>query len=515
MKSMFAHLKNDIPASIVVFFVAVPLCLGIALGSGAPLFSGIIAGIVGGIVVGLASGSSLGVSGPAAGLAVIVLGSIAALGGSWETFLLAVVLMGVIQLIAGFLKLGFIAYYFPSSVIKGMLSGIGLLIILKQIPHAFGYDKDFEGDFSFAQLDGENTFSELAKMLQFISPGAIFISFVCMAILLLWDIVLVKKHKIFGMLNGPLVAVLAGIILHYFYIQGLLPFSLKPEQVVSLPVPSSVGDFFSQFTFPDFSQLTNPKVYSIAFVLAIVASLETLLCVEATDKLDPDKRVTPTNRELKAQGLGNIISGLIGGLPLTQVIVRSSANITFGGKTKLSAILHGLYLFIAAITIANLLNMIPLATLATILFIVGYKLAKPSLFKTMYKQGREHFIPFIATIIGILLTDLLTGIGIGMVFAIFYLLLNNYRNAYDIKDVSNSPHDHHIVLSEEVSFLNKGGIRQKLNEIPENSKVLIDATLSKFIHQDVIEIIQDYVVHAKTMKNIEVEVKGLSNNQAV
>ncbi len=511
---MFAHLKNDIPASIVVFFVAVPLCLGIALGSGAPLFSGIIAGIVGGIVVGLASGSSLGVSGPAAGLAVIVLGSIAALGGSWETFLLAVVLMGVIQLIAGFLKLGFIAYYFPSSVIKGMLSGIGLLIILKQLPHAFGYDKDFEGDFSFAQLDGENTFTELGKMIPFINPGAIFITVICLAILLLWDIVLIKKHKIFGMLNGPLVAVISGIVLHYFYIQGVLPFSLKPEQVVSLPVPSSVGDFFSQFTFPDFSQLTNPKVYSIAFVLAIVASLETLLCVEATDKLDPDKRVTPTNRELKAQGLGNIISGLIGGLPLTQVIVRSSANITFGGKTKLSAILHGVYLFICAITIANLLNMIPLATLAAILFIVGYKLAKPSLFKQMYKQGREHFIPFLATIIGILLTDLLTGIAIGMAFAIFYLLLNNYRNAYDIKDVTNSPHDHHIVLSEEVSFLNKGGILQKLNDIPENSKVLIDASQSKFIHQDVIEIIQDYEVHAKTMKNIAVEVKGLSLSKA-
>lgn len=514
MKNMFAHLKNDIPASIVVFFVAVPLCLGIALGSGAPLFSGIIAGIVGGIVVGIASGSPLGVSGPAAGLAVLVLGAIATLGGSWEAFLVAVVLMGVIQLIAGFLKLGFIAYYFPSSVIKGMLTGIGLLIILKQLPHAFGYDKDYEGDFAFAQWDGENTFSELGKMIQFISPGAIFITAICLAILLLWDIVLIKKHKIFGMINGPLVAVLTGIVLHYFYLQGVLPFSLKPEQVVSLPVPSSMGDFFSQFTFPDFSQLTNPKVYSIAFVLAIVASLETLLCVEATDKLDPEKRVTPTNRELKAQGLGNIVSGLIGGLPLTQVIVRSSANITFGGKTKLSAILHGIYLFICAITIANLLNMIPLATLAAILFIVGYKLAKPSLFKQMYKQGREHFIPFLATIIGILLSDLLTGIGIGMAFAIFYLLLNNYRNAYDIKDVTHSPHDHHIVLSEEVSFLNKGGILQKLNDIPENSKVLIDASRSKFIHQDVIEIIQDYEIHAKTMKNIAVEVKGLSLSKA-
>lgn len=510
MKNIFAHLKNDIPASIVVFFVAVPLCLGIALGSGAPLFSGIIAGIVGGIVVGIASGSPLGVSGPAAGLAVIVLTSIATLGGSWETFLLAVVLMGVIQLIAGFLKLGFIAYYFPSSVIKGMLTGIGLLIILKQLPHAVGYDKDYEGDWAFAQWDGENTFSELSRMMDFINPGALLVTAVCMAILLLWDLVLSKKHKVFGMLNGPLVAVIAGIVLHYTYIKGLLPFSFQPDQVVSLPVASSMGEFFSQFTFPDFSQLANPQVYSIAFVLAIVASLETLLCVEATDKLDPEKRITPTNRELKAQGLGNIVSGLIGGLPLTQVIVRSSANITFGAKTKMSAILHGVYLLVCAITIANLLNMIPLATLASILFIVGYKLAKPSLFKQMYRQGREHFIPFIATIIGILLTDLLMGIGIGMAFAIFYLLLNNYRNAYDIKDVSNSPHDHHIVLSEEVSFLNKGGILQMLNNIPENSKVLIDGSRSKFVHQDVIEIIQDYTIHARTMKNIDVEIKGLS-----
>ncbi len=508
MKNMFSQLRHDLPASVVVFFVAVPLCLGIALGSGAPLFSGIIAGIVGGIVVGMASGSPLGVSGPAAGLAVIVLGSIATLG-SWEAFLVAVVLMGVIQLAAGYLKLGFVAYYFPSSVIKGMLTGIGLLIILKQLPHAVGYDKDYEGDFAFAQWDGENTFSELGKMFQFINPGAIIVASVCLAILLLWDLVLSKKHKVFGMLNGPLVAVIAGIVLHYFYIQGVLPFTLQPDQIVSLPVASSLGEFFGQFTFPDFSQLTNPQVYSVAFVLAIVASLETLLCVEATDKLDPEKRVTPTNRELKAQGLGNIVSGLIGGLPLTQVIVRSSANITFGGKTKLSAILHGVYLLICAITIASLLNMIPLATLAAILFIVGYKLAKPSLFKAMYKQGREHFIPFLATIIGILLSDLLTGIGIGMAFAIFYLLLNNYRNAYDMRDVSNSPHDQHIVLVEEVSFLNKGGILKKLNEIPENSKVLIDASRSKYIHQDVIEIIQDYIVHAKSMKNIQVEVKGI------
>lgn len=509
MTELFRHFKQDLPASIVVFFVAVPLCLGIALGSGAPLFSGIIAGIIGGIVVGLASGSPLGVSGPAAGLVVIVLGAIATLG-SWEAFLLAVVLMGVIQLLMGFLKLGFIAYYFPASVIKGMLTGIGLLIILKQLPHALGYDKDFEGDDAFFQQDGENTFEALTSMFGAINPGVLVITAISMVILILWDSVLTKKHKIFGVINGPLVAVATGIGLQLAFLNGVLPFSLNPEQVVNIPVAATLGEFLGQFTLPDFSSLNNPAIYSTAFVLAVVASLETLLCVEATDKLDPEKRITPTNRELKAQGLGNLISGLIGGLPITQVIVRSSTNITFGGRSKLSAILHGVYLLLAAIAIPRVLNLIPLSTLAAILIIVGYKLAKPSLFKSMYAKGKEQFIPFIATIIGILLTDLLIGISIGLAFAGFHLLLQNYRNAYDVVDISDSPHDHHIVLSEEVSFLNKGAILQMLNQIPENSFILIDGSKSKYIHPDVIEVIEDYIVHSRTMKNIRVEVRGMA-----
>lgn len=511
MNNLFKHIKNDLPASVVVFFVALPLCLGIALASGAPLFSGIIAGIVGGIVVGMASGSPLGVSGPAAGLAVIVLGAIATLG-SWETFLLAVVLAGVIQLILGYLKLGTIAYYFPSSVIKGMLSGIGLLIILKQIPHAFGYDADFEGDLAFIQPDGENTFSELYHMLNYITPGAIIISIISLFILIFWEQVLMKKSKVFGMINGPLVAVLSGILINYLFQNNILPFSLSGKQVVQIPVASNVGEFLSQFTLPDFTQLNNPQVYVIAFVLAIVASLETLLCVEATDKLDPDKRVTPTNRELKAQGFGNIISGLIGGLPLTQVIVRSSANISFGGKTKMSAIIHGFFLLICAITIPALLNMIPLATLASILLIVGYKLAKPALFKMVYKQGLEQFIPFVATIIGILFTDLLKGIAIGMVFAIFYILRNNFKNPfYILKNEKKEGEEHVVTLSEEVTFLNKGSILQMLNHVPSNSTVVIDGTSTKSIHFDVIEIIQNYMVSAKT-KGITVTVKGITIN---
>ncbi len=505
-KNMFANIKSDLPASIVVFFVAVPLCLGIALASGAPLFAGIIAGIVGGIIVGIASGSPLGVSGPAAGLAVIVLTSIATLG-SWPAFLLAVVIAGIIQLALGFAKAGFIAYFFPSSVIKGMLTGIGLLIILKQIPHALGWDKDVEGDESFLQADGENTFSEIGRALDFITPGALLIAAISLAILILWDKVLIKKHKIFQLIQGPIVVVILGIVMNYLFKAGTLNFSLAEDQVVRLPVAHNLSEFFSQFTFPDFSAITNIEVWKIAIVMAIVASLETLLCVEATDKMDPNKRVTPTNRELKAQGLGNIVSGMIGGLPVTQVIVRSSANISFGGKTKLSAILHGVFLLISAITIAGLMNMIPLASLAAILLMVGYKLAKPSLFKQMYKLGWEQFIPFIATVVGILATDLLKGITIGILFGIFYTLRHSYRNSHYMKETvtTEEGHEvHHLVLAEEVSFFNKASVIKELEEIPKNSKVIIDCTNSKSIAYDVVELIRDFRSNAKT-RNITVE----------
>ncbi|MBX9676884.1 MAG: SulP family inorganic anion transporter [Methylotenera sp.] len=508
-QAWFKEIKNDLPASIVVFFVALPLCLGIALASGAPLFSGVIAGIVGGIVVGMASGSQLGVSGPAAGLAVIVLTAIGALG-SFETFLLAVVLAGLIQLALGFFKAGFIAYFVPSSVIKGMLTGIGLLIILKQIPHALGYDMDFEGDESFAQADGSNTFTTLMDSWNLLTPGALIIAGVSFAILIFWDVYLSKKSRVFEILQGPIVVVLVGILFNYLFQTNVLNFSLAENQIVSLPVANNLTDFLGQFTFPDFSQLSNIEVYKLAVVLAIIASLETLLCVEATDKLDPMKRVTPTNRELKAQGLGNLISGLIGGLPVTQVIVRSSANITFGAKTKMSSILHGIWLLLSAITIAGMLNMIPLASLAVILIMVGYKLAKPSLFASMYKLGWEQFVPFIATIIGILLTDLLTGIAIGMVFGVFFTLHHSYRNSHYVKDsttTSDGRKVHHLVLAEEVSFFNKASILQVLEEIPQDSKVVIDFSNSKSVAYDVAEFIRDYQLHAK-LKNIEVETIG-------
>ena len=352
---MFKHIKSDLPASIVVFFVALPLCLGIALASGAPLFSGLIAGIVGGVVVGSLSGSKIGVSGPAAGLAAIVLTAIGTLG-AYENFLVAVVLAGIIQLIFGLLKAGIIGYYFPSSVIKGMLTGIGIIIILKQIPHFFGYDADASGDFGLFQSTSKNTFTHIFGIVKYITLGSTIVGFVGLGILIFWDKVLSKKSKIFQIIQGPLVAVAVGIIF-YVLTKSNDTFSIAKSHLVSVPVPEDVTSFLGQFSFPNFMVITNPDVWVVAFTLALVASLETLLCVEATDKLDPHKNVTPTNRELFAQGTGNVISGLIGGLPITQVIVRSSANIQSGGRTKLSAIVHGLLLLISVILIPRLLNM--------------------------------------------------------------------------------------------------------------------------------------------------------------
>ncbi|MGJ0483126.1 MAG: SulP family inorganic anion transporter [Methylomicrobium sp.] len=497
----------DLSASyIVVFFVAIPLCLGIALASGAPLFAGIVAGIVGGIVVGIASGSPLGVSGPGNGLTILILSSVASLG-SWAKFLTCVVLSGVMQVILGYLQAGFIPYFFPSSVIKGMRAGIGLLIILKQLPHALGYDKDLEGDLAFLQASGETTLSAIGSALQVITPGAALIAVLSLAILVLWEAVLMKKHKIFQVLQGFIVVVFTGILINYGYQKGLLNLSLAPDQLVNIPVPEDIAGFFRQFIFPDFSVVTQFEVWKIAFLIIVIASLETLLSVEAADKLDPYKRVTPPNRELKAQGLGNIVSGLCGGLPITQVIVRSSVNIAFGGKTKLSTILHGIFILISAITLAEFLNRIPLASLAAILITVGYKLSRPALFKQMYQQGSEQFVPFIATIIGLLTTDLLRGIAIGMVFGIFYTLRNSYLNGYSMKDTITSEdgrETHHLVLVEVVSFFNKANILQVLDSIPANSKVIIDASNSKSIAHNVAEIINNYESSAKT-KNISVE----------
>ncbi len=509
---MFKTLKNDMPASIVVFFVALPLCLGIALASGAPLFSGLIAGIIGGIVVGSMSGSKIGVSGPAAGLAAIVLAAIGTLG-SYENFLVAVVLGGIIQLLFGVLKAGIIGYYFPSSVIKGMLTGIGVIIILKQIPHFFGYDADPEGDFAFFQVDGENTFSELINMVNYVKLGPTLIGLISLGILLLWGNVLSEKGKFFQIVQGPLVAVVVGIIF-FVLTQSNESLAISQSHLVSVPIPDGIDSFLGQFSFPNFSAITNPEVWIVAFTIALVASLETLLCVEATDKLDPHKNVTPTNRELFAQGTGNILSGLIGGLPITQVIVRSSANIQSGGRSKMSAIFHGFLLLISVVVIPKLLNMIPLSVLSAVLLIVGYKLAKPGLFKTMYDLGWKQFVPFAVTVLGIVFIDLLYGIGLGLAVGVVVILIKSYQNSHflHIEDKSNGKHRIKMTLAEEVTFFNKATILKELDSLPRETYLELDVRKTRYLDNDIIEILDDFAFKAKER---DIDIKLISERATV
>ncbi|GAB1857844.1 SulP family inorganic anion transporter [Flavobacteriaceae bacterium MHTCC 0001] len=505
---MFKYLKNDLPASIVVFFVALPLCLGIALASGAPLFSGLIAGIVGGIVVGSLSGSNIGVSGPAAGLAAIVLVAITSLG--YKNFLVAVVIGGGIQILFGVLRLGIIGYFFPSSVIKGMLTGIGIIIILKQIPYFFGMDKNPEGNLAFLQVEWDNLISGLLNAINAlisgnISIGATIIGLIALGILLLWSNVLSKKGKIFQLIQGPLVAVVVGIIFYLVTKDGSL--NLTKEQLVSVPVPDSFDSFIGQFNFPNFSAIIKGEVWVTAFTIALVASLETLLCVEATDKLDPHKNVTPTNRELFAQGTGNMISGLIGGLPITQVIVRSSANIQSGGRTKMSAIIHGFFLLISIILIPTLLNKIPLSVLAAVLFIVGFKLAKPSTFVKMFKLGWKQWLPFMATVLPMAITgDLLLGIGLGLAVGIIVILLKSFQNSHFLHKEGEDVDDGKLkmTLAEEVTFFNKGAILKELDNLPSDSFLELDVRKTRYLDNDIIEILEDFAFKAKE-RNIDIK----------
>lgn len=506
------NLKYDLPAGVVVFLVAMPLCLGIALASGAPLFSGLIAGMVGGLVVGTLSGSPLGVSGPAAGLAVIVLNAITDLG-SFDIFLCAVIVGGLFQLALGFLKAGIVAYYFPSSVINGMLAGIGVIIILKQIPHGVGYDSDPEGDLSFVQPDQHNTFSELLYMFDGISWGPLLITIVCLGILILWNLPVIKRIKALQLVQGPLVAVCAGMGLQELF-QGMPSLALNPDQMVQIPVSSSMSDFFGQFSLPNFSGFLNPQVWLTGAVLAVVGSLETLLCVEASDKQDPQRRVTPTNRELTAQGVGNIVSGLVGGLPVTQVIVRSSVNVQAGGRTKASAIFHGFLILISLLLIPGLLNKIPLASLAAILFVVGFKLARPSLFVKMKSQGLSQFLPFVTTIVAIVFTDLLTGIGLGFAVAIFFILYQNFQIPIIVEKELEKEGKIEIELTEDVSFLKKASLLKALTEIPDGRTVVINASKTYYIHQDVIDIIENFKISAQS-RNITVELIELYDHKTL
>lgn len=503
---MFSKLKYDLPASIVVFLVALPLCLGVALASGAPLLSGIIAGIIGGVVVGFLSESHASVSGPAAGLTAVVLAAITKLG-SFELFLLSVVLAGIIQLIAGVLKAGFIANFIPSNVIKGLLAAIGIILILKQIPHAVGFDKDNVSDLSFNQPDGENTFSELLYLADYFSWGAIIISVISIVTMLIWDQTPLKKISFFP---ASLMVVLLGVGLNSLFGKLFPSFEISSEHLVNIPTFEGFG---SMITLPNFTEIANVKVWTVAITIAVVASIETLLNLEAVENIDPQKRQASPNRELIAQGAGNILTGLIGGIPITSVIVRSSVNLNAGAKTKLSSILHGIFLLASVVFLSSVLNLIPLASLASILLLTGYKLAKVSLFKDMYKNGLNQFIPFISTILAIIFTDLLIGVLIGLAISIFYILKSNFKNAYHFEKKSlQTGEEINIRLSEEVSFLNKASIKETLfYHIPQGSKVVIDGSHSKYIDYDVLEVIHDFSNSHAKKHNIQLSFVGFQD----
>ncbi|MFV5697584.1 SulP family inorganic anion transporter [Flavobacterium sp. ZT3R17] len=504
--NLFANLKSDFASGLVVFLVALPLCLGIAMASGAPLFSGIISGIVGGVVVGYLSTSNLSVSGPAAGLTAIVLTAITDLG-AFDVFLTAVFIAGLIQLLLGFIKAGTISNYFPTNVIEGMLAGIGIIIILKQLPHAFGYDSDFEGDQAFLELGGSNTFSALLAVFNYIQLGSIIITVLSLVILIAWDKVsFLKKLKL---VPGALVAVIIGVVLNEIFTSAGSSLAIAKEHLVSLPVPTSLEEFKQIIVTPNFSGITNSKVWVVAFTIAIVASIETLLSIEAADRMDVQKRYTNTNVELKAQGIGNMVSALLGGLPLTSVIVRTSANSNSGAKSKMSTIIHGVLLLVSVVTIPFILNKIPLATLAAILLLVGYKLAKPSTFKHFWEKGKYQFVPFIATLLAVVFTDLLKGVALGIIISIIFVLKGNLKRAYHFRKEEYADGDViHIDLAQEVSFLNKAAIKSTLNDIPENSKVIIDATDTVYIAHDILDLIHEFKTVRAKEDHIKVKLKG-------
>ncbi|MEI7486330.1 MAG: SulP family inorganic anion transporter [Chryseobacterium sp.] len=506
--SLIGGIKENFPSGLVVFLVALPLCLGIALASGAPPLSGVIAGIVGGLVVGTISNSNISVSGPAAGLTAIVLTAITDLG-AFELFLCAGMIAGLIQLILGFVRAGSISNYFPNNVIEGMLAAIGIIIILKQIPHALGFDKDYEGHESI--FDNGLNFGYFTELFGAIHLGAIVVTLVSIGILLAWDkIPTLKRMK---MLPGALVAVVAGILLNEFFKMTGSSLAIAPQHLVVLPIPQSFDDFKNLIVTPDLNGFTNPKVWIVGATIAIVASIETLLCIEASDRLDQQRSITDTNLELKAQGIGNLISSFISGLPMTSVVVRSSANANAGATSKLSAIIHGVLLLICLLSIPMILNLIPLATLAAVLLLVGYKLAKPATFKHFWHLGKFQFIPFVATVVAVVATDLLKGVGIGLAISVFYILQGNMKRAYYLsREKLNDADGINIKLAEEVSFLNKAAIKKTLRNIKPNSTVIIDARGTSYIATDVLEMIQDFANIRAKEEDINVELLGFKTS---
>lgn len=495
-------LKYDLPAGLSVFLVALPLCLGIALASGAPLYAGLLSGIIGGLVVALISGSQLAVSGPAAGLTTIVAASIISLG-DYRIFLLAVMVAGLFQLTIGLLKLGAIANYFPSSVIKGMLAAIGIMLIAKQIPFALGYDKpDFWTSGFLKLFSSQNISGNFANLSDHISNGTILITLFSVLILILLQQPFAKKIKI---IPAPLLVVIFGIIANIIFTNIASRLSLRQNQLVNIPL-----NIFKNIASPDFSKLfSNTEIWKDGLIIGLLATLETLLCIEAIDKLDRRNRITPLNRELIAQGIGNMTCGLFGAIPITAVVVRGSANVDAGAKTKLSAFTHGLFLLLSVLLIPFLLNKIPFASLAAILLVTGYNLTKPKLYRNVWSLGRKQFIPFLITIIAILLTDLLIGVSIGLLISIYFIVQNNFKAEYKItKTIHNGIETDYIKLNSNITFLNKVKLRKVLDEIPENSVITIDGRECNFIDYDILEILSEYDNKALE-RNIELHLLGI------
>jgi len=504
---------RDLLAGLVVFLVAVPLCLGIAFGSGVPPIAGIIAGIVGGILVGIASGSHISVSGPAAGLTAIVLAQMAALGNSFEAFLLATAISGILQIGLGMLRAGVLANYFPTNVIKGLLAAIGVILILKQVPHLVGHDRDYEGDMSFAQPDGENTFSEMAKMLQAFLPGAAIVGLACIAMLIAWDRSPLKK----SLFPAPLAAVLLGVAISEALRASGSAWAIETSHLVAVPVLGTEGvGWDTIFRTPDFSQLGNPKVYVAAVTLAIVASLETLLNLEATDKLDPQRRYSPPNRELLAQGVGNLTAGLVGGMPMTSVIIRSSVNANAGARTRFAAIFHGVLLALCVFALPTLLNRIPLAALAAILVMTGFKLASPVVFRSMWREGVGHFVPFVVTLVAIVLTDLLLGVAIGMAVSVLFLLNGSLRRGMTIvREEHASGIVNRVQLADQVSFLNRAALQETLARFRRGDQVVIDARSTDYIDTDILGLIRAFRDETGPAQGISVSLVGFQNRYAL
>jgi MFS superfamily sulfate permease-like transporter len=493
--SKTAAYRKDFSAALVVFLVALPLCLGIALASDAPLQAGIVAGVVGGVVVALFSGSELSVSGPAAGLAVVVAASIHQLG--FDVFLLAVVVAGAIQVALGFLRAGIISNYIPNSVIRGMLAAIGLRIILKQIPHALGIDTVYFGDDHFKQLvDGRNTFEEIGVALRSYDGEALVITAVSMLILTYWDKAKLKRLSFIRPVPAALVVVLVAVLLNELFRVLFAGFYLRAEEghLVNLPQAQGIGSFF---TLPAFEAWRNPAVYNTALVLAAIASIETLLSLEATDRLDPRHRISNTNRELRAQGIGNMVSGLLGGLPITSVIVRSSANIFAGAQTRLSAFMHGVLLAVFVALIPSWLNKIPLAALASILIVIGYGLTPPSLYREMIGKGAAQAVPFFVTVLAILFTDLLVGIGIGLVVGLVYALRTHHNAAFTL---SRSGSSYYLRFNKDATFLHKTELKNKLQVLPGQCTLVVDAHRAHFIDNDIYDVLAQFRLAAPYRK---------------